>query len=196
MKKILMLFSFLACFAYANAIKNHTSGDLTVLKGVKKVNIQFTYNDMVVGGMTESGYIEKKVSEYNAKKEGRGDEFAKVWEHNKINVYPVNFIELFEKGTGIKCDANNTDEEYTIIVNTTFFEPGFNVGVVRRNAEVSVVVKVVKASEPEKVLAEVSAQNCPGRTVWGYDFDVASRVSEAYAKAGKEVAKVVKKACK
>lgn len=196
MKKILMLLSFLACFAYANAIKNQTSGDLSVLKGVKKVNIQFTYNDMVVGSMTEEGYLEKKVTEYNEKKAGRGDEFAKVWEKNKQDVYPINFIELFEKGTGIKCDSKNTNEEYTLIVNTTYFEPGFNVGVVRRNAEVSVVVMVVKASDPEKVLAEVTVQNSPGRTVMGYDFDVASRVSEAYAKAGKEVAKVVKKATK
>lgn len=196
MKKILMLLSFLACFVYANAVKSHEKGNVSVLKGADKVNIKFTYDDMIVGGMSENAYMDKKVSEYNSKKAGRGDEFAKVWEKNKQDVYPINFIELFEKGTGIKCDSKNTNEEYTLIVNTTFFEPGFNVGVVRRNAEISVVVKIVKTSDPENVIAETTLLNCPGRTATGYDFDVASRVSEAYAKAGKEYAKIVKKATK
>ena len=190
-----MLLSFLACFNLANAIKIHSVGDLSALKSEKNINIKFTYEDMNVGSMSESAYLEKKVSEYNEKKAGRGDEFAKTWEKNKQDVYPISFIELFEKNCGVKCNTLGS-EQYTLIVNTFFFEPGFNIGVVRKNAEISVVCKLVKTDEPDKGLAEITITNSPGRTVSGYDFDVASRVNEAYAKAGKECGKVVKKANK
>ena len=192
MKKFLTLLSFLACFSFANAIKCTFNGDLSVLKGEKAVNIKYTYNDMIVGSMSEEAYLEKKVSEYNAKKPGRGDEFKKSWERNKQSVYPVSFNQLFEKSCGIKANTIS-DEKYTLIVNTNYFEPGFNVGVVRRNAEISVVIKLVKTDEPDKTIAEIVITNSPGRTVSGYDYDVASRVSESYAKAGKECGKIIKK---
>lgn len=194
MKRFLVLLSFLTCVFYANAIKSSSSGDLTALKDSKKVNVQFTYEDMKVGRITEKEFLERIAAKYNKDNPGYGDSFVKEWEANKKDVYPYKFIELFEKYSGIKCNASNTYEEYTIIVNTSFFDPGFDVFVVHHNAQVSICAKVVKAKEPENVIGEITIQNIPGRLAEGYDY--ASHITEAYAKAGKMVAKILKKAIK
>lgn len=182
----------LSCVLLANAIKVRATGDINLLKSVKQMEVQFTYDNMIVGSMPEEAYINKKVEEYNAKEAGRGDNWHKVWESDKQNVYPISFLELLEKSCNIK-ECKDGECEYLMIVNTSFFEPGFNVGIVRRNAEISVTCKIVKKSDPSHVLAEIIVLHSPGRTAMGYDYSVASRVTEAYAKAGKEVGRKIKK---
>ncbi|MCQ2208476.1 MAG: hypothetical protein MJZ02_09700 [Paludibacteraceae bacterium] len=193
MKKILLLLTMLSCTLLANAIKVRPTGDLTFLKSVKQMEVQFTYDNMIVGSMTEDAYVNKKVGEYNAKEAGRGDNWYKVWESDKQNVYPISFLELLEKSCNIK-ECKNGECEYLMIVNTSFFEPGFNVGIMRRDAEISVTCKIVKKSDPSQVVAEITVLHSPGRTAMGYDYSVASRVTEAYAKAGKEVGRKINKA--
>ena len=195
MKKILLLVSFLCCMMYANAIKVRVTGDLSVLNTVKTATFRFTYDNMIVGKMTESDYLSKKVEEYNKKKEGRGDDYKRMWENDKKNIYPQEFLILMEKGCTLRGDSL-PDNKYTVLVNTTFFEPGFNVHVARKNAEISVDIKVVETANPSNVVAEVVILNSPGRTFMGDDYSVSSRVSEAYAKAGKEFAKQIKKSNK
>ena len=55
---------------------------------------------------------------------------------------------------------------------------------------------LVETANPSNVVAEVIILNSPGRTFMGDDYSVSSRVSEAYAKAGKEFAKQIKKSNK
>ncbi|MCQ2193754.1 MAG: hypothetical protein MJZ28_02260 [Paludibacteraceae bacterium] len=190
-----MLVAFLCTMFAANAAAPKVEGDLKCLKGQEAVATKFTYNNMTVGKMTEQAYVDKKVSEYNEKKAGRGDEWFAMWESDKEKVYPVTFSELFEKHSKIK--TNNLEaQKYTLEVNTDFFEPGFNIGIVRQDAYVSVTVKVYETAAPDKVLAKVTILKAPGRTFSGNDYAISDRVGEAYAKAGKELAKVVAKAIK
>lgn len=195
MKKLLILAIMLSSFVVVNAIKVHSAGNLVFLNGVSTVNVRFTYDNMIVNGMTETDYVKKKVSEYNAQKPGRGDEFAKTWETNKQHVYPNHFIELFEKN----CDMVNNnffEQKYSIIVNTNFFDPGLHAGVGHKTAEISVVVRIVETAYPDKVLGEITILNSSGHAGLGHEFDAASRVAEAYAKAGRECGKIIKEACK
>lgn len=182
----------LSCTLLANAIKVRATGDLASLKDVKQMEVQFTYENMIVGSMTEEAYTKKKVEEYNQKEAEKGDNWLKVWEADKQNVYPVSFLELLEKSCEIK-ECKDAQCEYLMIVNTTFMEPGFNVGVMRRDAEISLTCKVVKKSDPSKVVTEIVVLHSPGRTAMGHDYSVASRVTEAYAKAGKVVGKKIMK---
>lgn len=192
MKKLTLLTMCLCFGMLASAQKLTVKGDLKALKGVENINIKFTYDNMNVGKMTESDYIAKKVSESNEKEAGKGDKWKEAWESDKVNVFPVKFCELFTKYSGKNIDEN---AKIVATVNTDFFEPGFNVGVMRKNAYIDVTVKFVD-TESNKELATVTILNAPGRDFGGYDFSVADRVGEAYAKAAKELGARVAKACK
>jgi hypothetical protein len=89
---------------------------------------------------------------------------------------------------GVNCKVGqDLEATYTVIFKTTFIEPGFNVGVARKNASINAEAIFVESANPENVLAKVSIENSPGRDAMGYDFDTGYRIQEAYAKAGKEL---------
>ncbi|MBR5957326.1 MAG: hypothetical protein IKZ99_03085 [Salinivirgaceae bacterium] len=190
MKRLALLAIGLCACIYASAQKVIVKGDLSGVKNADAVSFNFTYNNMTVGKMSEADYINKKVTDYNNKEAGRGDKWQAAWESDKQNVYPGRFCELFSKYSDIIC--KDEKQKYDIQVNTDFFEPGFNVGVMRQDAFINVTIKIIETSSNSEV-ATVQILKAPGTTFWGDDFSVASRVGEAYAKAGKVFGARVKK---
>jgi hypothetical protein len=194
MKKLSLLAIGLCACLFASAQKVIVKGDLKCLKGVDAVSVNFTYDNMQVGKMTEADYITKKTTEGNEKEAGRGDKWREAWESDKQNVYPAKFRELFTKHSEIIC--KDEKQKYDIQVNTDFFEPGFNVGVMRQDAYIKVTIRILDTENSNKEVATVQILKSLGYTAMGYDFSVADRVGEAYARAGKVLAGKVKKACK
>lgn len=194
MKKLSLLAMCLCFGLVATAQKVTVKGDLKCLKDAGAVSFDFTYNNMTVGKMSEADYVAKKVKENNDKEAGKGDHWNELWESDKKNVYPVKFCELFANYS--KMEVSDSKQRINISVNTDFFEPGFNIGVMRQDAFVSVTIKITDTQDGDKELATVTILKAPGRTFSGSDFSVADRVGEAYAKAGKEFGARVAKACK
>ncbi|MCB0520362.1 MAG: hypothetical protein H6577_06680 [Lewinellaceae bacterium] len=188
---------FLAFALPANAQKlKMTKGDLKALKGEKSINTEFTYENMGVGKFKkEAEYVDKKVKEYNEKEKGRGDTWKEAWIADRQNRFEPQFNELFSKYAEMDA-GDHPDAKYTLIFNTSFTEPGFNVGVMRKNAYIDGTATIVETANRDKVVAVISVDNSPGRSAGGYDFDTGERISEAYAKAGKELGKMVVKAAK
>ena len=175
----------------ANAQKFQiTEGDIEFLKTETALNIEFTYNDMSVGKFeNEADYVAKKKAEYNKKEEGRGDTWEKEWYADRKMVFQPKFIDLFEKSTDmiIKPTA-----KYTLIFHTTSTEPGYNVYVSRKNAEIDAVATIVETADRSKVIAVIKIKNAPGRTFSGNDYATGDRISECYAVAGKKLGKFIK----
>lgn len=182
----------------ASAQKWITGKDLSYLKGQKEILLQFTYDNMTVGKKSESEYIKEKVEDYNKKEAGKGDAWAKSWTADRATIYEPKFEELFNKSAGEKLSGSrkNTSAKYTLIVHTTRTEPGFNIGVMKKNAEGDFELSIVETANPTKVLSTGILKNIPGSQFAGYDYDVSSRVKESYAKAGKMVGKTLAKATK
>ncbi|WP_346320161.1 hypothetical protein [Chitinophaga sp. YIM B06452] len=179
----------LAVSTYAQRIKV-TEGKLSVLEGQKEINIEYSYDNMRVGKFDkEEEYIKSRTEELNKKEPGRGDQWAKAWVADRKQRFEPKFDELFSKTSGMQLDKN---AKYTIIFNTVFTEPGFNVVVHRKNAYIDGEVTIVETADKSKVVAKATIDNSPGKSVWGNDYDTGERISEAYAKAGKELAKKVK----
>lgn len=107
----------------------------------------------------------------------------------------VQFKEEFEKQAGVTIDKNSSDK-YTLIFKTTFVEPGYNIHISRKNAEIDGEAWIVETANPSNVIAKLSVENCPGRTFGGYDYDTGVRIQEAYAVAGKGLGKYLKKQLK
>jgi len=178
---------------YGQKIKQ-LSGSLPPLKGEKTLNLQYVYEGLHVGEMQEVDYIKKKVTEYNSKEAGKGDKWKENWFNDRKTRYQPKFEELFNKyleEIGMVAKEGATDARYTVIIKTIMIEPGFNVGVMRRPARIEVEMIIIETNKPEAKIAEYSVVNIPGADVMGYDFDSGLRISEAYAKLGKEFAKYI-----
>lgn len=186
---VMAVFLFFAINTYAQKIKT-TEGSTDVLKNETSINVEFTYDNMSVGKYDkESEYLEKKTAEYNSKEPGKGDSWAKSWITDRQRIFEPKFLELFEKNSGM---SNKADAKYTLIFHTTSTEPGFNIYVTRKNAEIDATVTIVETADRTKKIAVIDVKNAPGRTYSGYDYATGERISECYAVAGKRLGKHIK----
>ncbi|KAA2241959.1 hypothetical protein F0L74_19060 [Chitinophaga agrisoli] len=186
-----LLVAMMASNANAQKLKL-TEGDLSALKGQTELNSEFTYDGLRVGKFDkEDDYIHKKTEEYNGKEAGRGDTWAKAWKDDREARYEPKFSELFNEYAGLKMNHNKS-AKYTLIFKTSFIEPGYNVGVWRKNASMDGEVWIVETANPSKPVAKISVEKAQGRVFGGFDFDTGVRIAEAYADAGKALGKFVK----
>ena len=180
--------------SFAQKIKV-SSGNLDFLKGVEVLNVEYDYDNMGVGKYDkEADYVADKVSDYNDKEPGRGDNWRESWIADREERFEPKFEELINNSLGKKnvSVGGHPDASYTLILKTTFTEPGFNVGVVRKNASINCEAVFVSSDSGEE-LATITIMNSPGRGGMGYDFDTGFRIQEAYAKAGKELGRFISK---
>jgi hypothetical protein len=191
MKKSVILFSIITLFAsdiFAQRVRL-LDGNLDALKNIKKLNVQFDYSKMGVGKFAdEEDYISTKKGDYNKKEEGRGEKWEKSWKADRKNRFEPQFKELFVKYSEVNI-GEYPGEKYTLIFKTTFTEPGYNIYISRKNAEIDGEAWIVETANPNNIVAKISVQKCPGRTWGGNDYDTGSRLEESYAVAGKGLGK-------
>jgi len=168
-----------------------TKGDLTILKGETSINFEFTYEKMAVGDFSkEADYIKKRVEEENKKDPPNGDNWAAEWEAQKKNYFGDKFMLGFFKSYELKYDKS---AKYTLIFNTKALEPGYQVGVSKRNAGVDGTITLIETGKPEKKLAVVFVERKPESMWRGAAFDAKSRIGDAYYVDGLAVGKFFKK---
>lgn len=167
-------------------------GSLDALKAEKSIATSLTFDNMAVGKYKEeSAYVNDKKTEYNKNEPGRGDKWAAAWVSDRERIFHPKFDELLEKASGMKVSAKS---KYTLVYNTTFTEPGFNIGVMSKNAMISGEAIIIETGNPSKVIARITVTKAPGRTGTGYDFDTGQRISEAYELSGKALGKFIEQA--
>lgn len=190
---IAFLFTVNAGVVSAQKIKVE-SGSIAAIKSEKSINLQYDYSDFGVGKFkTEEEYLKKKSDDYNEKEPGKGDKFRAGWIGARKDRYQPKFEELINdvlKKSGVTV-GNKPDAKYTLIVKTTFIEPGFNIGVMKQAAYVSFEYIFVETANPATVVAKLSQQKVPGSQVMGYDYDAGTRIAESYAKGGKMLGKFI-----
>lgn len=167
------------------------SGNLSFLKNMKTFKVSYDFTGMKVGKKTEDDYLNDKAAKYDKDEPGRGGKFKESWFRDRETRFYPKFEELFnDHGSKAGLKISRTEGEGEMVVHTTFTEPGYNVGVSRMNASINLMVHFKKDGNE---LATVSVTGAPGQTFGGYDFDTGVRISEAYAKAGKELAQFLSK---
>ncbi|HXB28352.1 MAG TPA: hypothetical protein VNW49_00975 [Puia sp.] len=178
-------------------------GDLSPLKTEKTLAFAFTYDSMSMGSghghppgpghshgqQTEAEYVAKHTEEYNKKSPGKGDEWAKAWKDDRETLYEPGFTKEFEKYGGFQPDPK---AKYTIIFKTTNTEPGFNIGIMRHNAEISGVAWIVETGNKSHVIAKISVTNAPGGSFFDNDYATDERISTAYSEAGRGLGYFIK----
>jgi len=164
------------------------SGDLSVLNNIRNMNVQYDYSNMDVGNKTEKEYVDEKRNAYNKREDGRGDKWAAEWVDDRGKRFEPAFENAFNSSSDIRI-GNYPNAKYTLIFETIFTEPGFNVGVTRSNSYISADVLIVETADSNHVIAKLTCDNSPGRSFWGTDFDTGARIQEAYAAAGARLAR-------
>ena len=181
---------FFSVNANAQKIKLR-EGDYSVIKGQASISVEFVYDGMSVGSYTdENEYIQKKKDDYNKKEPGSGDRWAKAWVADRKTRFEPAFKEKFEEYSKMLIKPNS---KYTMIFKTTSTEPGYNIYIKRKNAEIDAEVTIVETADRNKVIAVISISNAPGRTFGGYDYETGVRIAESYEVSGKRLGIFIEK---
>lgn len=199
MKRTLILFigaSIISLGASAQKIKL-VSGKLGFIKAEKSIAVTYDYSAMGVGKFkNEQDYIDKKTADYNKKEPGKGDQWAQAWKNDRASRFQPKFEELlneYTKGLGPVFGLGASGTPVVMNVKTTFTEPGYNIAIDRRPAMINLEITFKQNGAD---VAKITLIGSPGNTFGGYDFDTGVRISEAYAKAGKELGKFLVKSTK
>lgn len=174
-------------------------GDPSELKG-KKVKTDFTFTDAVVSRykvgfgkkIPESQFIEDKKNKINEKEAGKGDDWAKKWEADKVNLYPNSFhIKYNEMGKETGSTASSTEGDIILTIHTNYIEPGYFIGIDKTPAIINAECEFKNLSGAS--IAKYLISNCPGQAFGFGDIDTGARMSEAYEKLAKELFKAISK---
>lgn len=67
-----------------NAQKMKVKGDMSSLKDVSKIDLEFTYDNMSVGKYdSEDEYLQERVEKKNEKEPGTGNEWREAWVNDR-----------------------------------------------------------------------------------------------------------------
>ncbi|HKC35774.1 MAG TPA: hypothetical protein VKB95_06915, partial [Chitinophagaceae bacterium] len=158
------------------------------------INIELTYDKMVIGGFgKEAAYIKKRTDELNTKEPGSGDSWAIKWELDKKTLFAEKFVLGFTKQNKMTV---NKEAKYTLIFDTKALEPGYQVGISKQNAGVDGNVTLVETASRDKKLAVLFVQRAEDSKWRGAAFDAASRIADAYYLDGQKVGKFIEKEVK
>jgi len=195
-KSILAMMALAICVSFGAQAQSMAlvSGTFKALSGQTEVNVVYKYDGMKVGkgkkAIPEDEYIEKKKGEYNKKEAGRGDSWEKDWTADRENKFHVKFEELLNKGMkGMAFGRGKSSAKYTLVVQTTTTEPGWNIPFVGKQPSlVDMTISLVETGKEDAPLGVMTSIASPG-TTYGYgDWDTGIRIQESYAKAGKSFA--------
>ena len=194
MKKVILLIvvSFFAISTVSAQKIKVESGDLKFLKDVADLSIVFEYpEDMKFGKTTLKEYVDEKVAAKEKKEEGSGEEWKEKFFADRER-YNEKFIYGMEKYAGdLYVAEDDPDFEYTMIVKTTFIEPGFNIGIRSKNSAIDLDITFVKTNAPDEVIAKVKLSKAPGAA----HPDAGERLADAYFTAAQTFGKLLKKKC-
>lgn len=172
------------------------SGSLAFLKTERAVNVEYDYSKMSVGKFAdEQAYVDERVSELEAKEAGRGEEWHRAWVDDRARRFQPKFETLLNEmveqhDLSVRFGAY-PEAKYTLLLKTTMTEPGWNVGIMRSPAYIDATATFVETQNRQNPAAVVMLKRSPGADAWGFDFDTGTRLQESYAKAGKELGKLI-----
>ncbi|MGE5424075.1 MAG: hypothetical protein ACM3N9_01855 [Syntrophothermus sp.] len=198
MKKLSFLLAGLFIMsAFTVSAQKLTSGNFKMLKGEKVINLQYDYDNMAVGKFKkEQDYVTDGIADRNKKKAGSGDEWGKKWVSDRNERFEPRFETNLNDAiikNDVMCKKDAKDAKYTLIVKTLFTEPGFNVGVMRQDAWIKMVVDVVETANPVTVLGSMEMKKLPSKNMFELDYDTGARIESCYDRAGDELGKFLNK---
>ena len=199
MKKYLFAtLALIFTFTFGQKLKI-SKGDVKQLKSISEYSVEFDYSNLEIPKYSsEEEFLKDKMAKREEKEPGAGERFRESWFSDREERYHPKFIESFNKRfkNGEKKVSDDSNAEYVMSIHTQKMYPGYNVGVVRHNAEITAEITIYKKSDPSKIIFQGTYTDVQGGGAAGYDFDSGYRISECYAKLAKEFAELILKKAK
>ncbi len=200
MRKTLVIIGlFIATMSYGQRMKVQ-EGSIKNLKGITQFDLVFDYSDVQIPKYkSEEAFLADKVSRKEKKAKGSGERWKKKWFDNREERFAPMFIESFNKrfkNNKVQVEQNNNAAKYVMKIHTTWMYAGYNVGIVRKNAEINVEVTVYEKANPSNILLKGTYKKVPGNGAFGNDYDEGFRMSHCYAKLAKNIAGYIRKKAK
>ncbi|HEY0271613.1 MAG TPA: hypothetical protein VGC22_00455 [Chitinophaga sp.] len=171
-----------------------SGGKLKALDNIDTLNIVFDYSKLTVGEEgKEANYIKRKKAELDKKEEGRGDKWEQAWLGDRQAHYEPKFIETFNANAKGLVLVQDSSKPLTMVYKVLFIEPGYNVGISRKNASANGEAWVINPAEPKKALVKFRVMDAPGGSFFRTDFDAAGRITTTFVNAAKGLAKQLSK---
>jgi opacity protein-like surface antigen len=192
MKKIILLIvASLGIMTAAQAQKIKVeSGELSFLKDVTEISVVFVYpDDMKYGKKTLQEYVNEKVEEKEKKQEGSGEKWKSNFfaDRERFNEKFIHTLGKYSKSLFVAED--NSDFKYTMIVKTTFTEPGFQFGFQSKASAIDLEINFIETNAPDNVIASIKMSKASGAA----HPDSGERVAGAYSNGGAVLGKYLKK---
>ena len=190
-KQFVSLLLLLATLSVSAQRLKINEGDFKNLKGINTYSVVFDYTDVQIPKFeNEEAFLKDKMDKRKEKKAGDGERFKKEWFSDRPDRYHPKFIESFNKRfDNGELSVTEDAADYTMEIHTTKIYPGYNVGIVRHNAEIDATFTIYKTGEKDNVLFSGSYKDVQGNGAMGYDYNSGYRISECYAKLAKNIAK-------
>ncbi|MGS0528218.1 hypothetical protein ACU8V7_26430 [Zobellia nedashkovskayae] len=197
-KHLVMALLVVSASTYAQKMKV-SQGDIKNLKDISAYTLEFDYSDLEIPKYdSEEDFLADKMAKREEKEAGKGEEFKKSWFADREERYEPKFIESFNKRFDDgEVSVSMDPADYTMKVHSNKIYAGYNVGVVRKNAEIDATITVYETANPSNVLLEGTYEDVQGYGAMGNDYNSGYRISECYAKLAKNIAGfIIKKALK
>ena len=177
------------------------SGDMKALKGQTEVILKYDYSKMAVGKYDNADdYTSEKVAEMNKKKEGSGDAWLVKWTSDRTERFEPSFRKDFNdevESFGLSGKDDSPNAKYTLVIRTTFTEPGFNatmaIGFAKKPAAIDVTIDLVETANPDVVIGSAAIKKVESKNMGGYDYDTGGRIESCYERAGEYFGKYLVK---
>ncbi len=193
MKRLTILLG-LFCLLTISLWGQKVAGNPNELSDIKVYNLVFDYSGIDVGKYeSEEAFLEDKIAKREAKEVGLGEAFKKSWFEDRENRFEPKFIGSFNKRFNGELTIGENNSEYTVKVHTTWVYPGYNVGIVRHDAQINAVISIYRTAMPDDIILSLTYKKVRGRGAMGYDFNSGYRISECYAKLAKNFSKYISK---
>lgn len=203
MRNITFLFLFTIMFLFTNRTYAQESisytGSPDILKGQTSMNIEFVYDGMKVGELSEELYLKQKSAEFRKKPDA--EKFLKKWTSDRNDIYEPKFIEQLNKGLKkmeLIAQKNTPANMYTMIVHTEKIEPGFysTSGGNKRNTYINLLVQIVETENRDKVLCTIKGEYIFGITEEQTDMkETTMKITVSYKSAADKISKLIVKIC-
>ncbi|WP_289062759.1 hypothetical protein [uncultured Zobellia sp.] len=197
-KFVVMALLVVSANSFAQKMKV-SKGDIKNLKDISAYTLEFDYSNLEIPKYdSEDDFLADKMAKREEKEAGKGEEFKKSWFADRQDRYEPKFIESFNKRFDDgEVSVSMEDADYTMKIHTNKIYAGYNVGVVRKNAEIDATITVYETANPSNVLLEGKYSDVQGYGAMGNDYNSGYRISECYAKLAKNMAGfIIKKALK
>ena len=199
-KTILLVVLFVASTVMYSQKMKVKEGDIKNLKDITAYNLIFDYSDLSIHKYdSEEAFLKDKAAKREEKEKGLGEKFKKTWFSDREEFYHPKFIESFNKRFDEKRMvkvSKGEDAKYVMKIHTTKMYAGYNVGIVRHNAEIDAEVIIYEKGNPSNILLQGTYKDVQGNGAMGYDFNSGYRISECYAKLAKNIALFILKKAK